>query len=180
MERTHVHWQLTVFELIDMRSFSNLWYWIALAVVWSTSSHWVVGIPHDLIQRARRGSGRAAADVAELMRINAGRYLHIARVAGLWIAALLGFALTVLAILGFVYGVEFCQAVFLLLAPLCLVGLWTLRTARRFERERSEGAALFRLLRWHRLGVQLLGLVAIFVTAMWGMWQNMSIGVLGG
>ncbi len=27
-------WYATVFELIDMRSFSNLWYWIALAVVW--------------------------------------------------------------------------------------------------------------------------------------------------
>ena len=24
----------TIFEVIDMRSFSNLWFWIALAVVW--------------------------------------------------------------------------------------------------------------------------------------------------
>lgn len=175
-----MHWQQTVFELIDLRSFSNLWYWIALAVVWSTSSHWVIGIPNDLIQRARRGNGRAAADVADLMRINARRYLHIARVAGLWIAGFGACAFTVLAILGFGYGVEFCQALFLLLGPVGLVGLLTVRTALRFEREAPEGAALYRLLRRHRLGVQAMGLVAIFVTAMWGMWWNMSISVLGG
>ncbi|MCU0909379.1 MAG: component of SufBCD complex, partial [Rhodobacteraceae bacterium] len=30
-------WYLTVFEVIDMRSFSNLWYWIGLAVLWSSA-----------------------------------------------------------------------------------------------------------------------------------------------
>ena len=43
-----------IFELIDMRSFSSLWFWILLAVTWSTASHWVIGVPYDLIQRARR------------------------------------------------------------------------------------------------------------------------------
>jgi hypothetical protein len=47
-----------VFEVIDMRSFSNLWYWIALAVLWSSTSHWVLGVPFDMIQRARRRAGR--------------------------------------------------------------------------------------------------------------------------
>ena len=36
-------WYATVFELIDMRSFSNLWFWIALAVVWSTAKYIYVG-----------------------------------------------------------------------------------------------------------------------------------------
>lgn len=173
-------WHQTVFELIDMRSFSNLWYWIALAVLWSTSSHWVLGVPYDLVQRARRRGGVAAEDVAALVGINARRYLYIARVAGIWIAAFMGFGLTVLGMVGFVYGVEFCQAVFLLLAPMTLVGLWAVRTAYRYEQGGHQGEALYHLLRIHRLGVQLLGVGSIFVTAMWGMWQNMSIGVLGG
>lgn len=163
-----------------MRSFSNLWYWIALAVMWSTSSHWVLGVPFDLVQRARRRGGAAAEDVAQLVRINARRYLHIARVSGLWIAGFAGFALSTLFLLGFFYRNEFCQAVFLLLAPLTLVGLWTLRTAHAYERRDPEGEALYRLLRFHRTGVQILGILAIFVTAMWGIWQNMSIGALGG
>ncbi|TCO69717.1 component of SufBCD complex [Rhodovulum euryhalinum] len=173
-------WNQQVFELIDMRSFSNLWYWIALAVLWSTSSHWVLGVPFDLVQRARRKGGEAAEDVAALVRINARRYLFIARVSGLWITGLTGFILSLLASIGFFYGNEFCQAVFLLVAPLTLVGLWSVRTARAYEQYAHEGEALYRLLKWHRLGVQLLGILSIFVTAMWGMWQNMAIGVLGG
>jgi len=175
-----VNWNQQVFELIDMRSFSNLWYWIALAVLWSTSSHWVLGVPFDLIQRARRRGGEAAEDVARLVGINARRYLYIARVSGLWITGFAGFALTLLFILGFFYRNEFCQAVFLLVAPLTLVGLWSVRTAHAFEQRGPEGEALYRLLKWHRTGVQLVGIVSIFVTAMWGMWQNMSIGALGG
>ena len=35
-------WYQTVLELIDMRSFSSLWYWIGLAVLWSSASHWVL------------------------------------------------------------------------------------------------------------------------------------------
>ncbi|MBL3571503.1 component of SufBCD complex [Rhodovulum sulfidophilum] len=164
-----------VFDLIDMRSFSNLWYWIALAVLWSTSSHWVLGVPFDLIQRARRRGGQAAEDVATLVGVNARRYLYIASEAGLWIAAFTGFALAVLFVLGFGYGVEFCQAVFLLVAPTTLVGLWSVRTAHRYAKRAPSGEALYRMLRWHRLGVQAMGIVSVFVTAMWGMWMNMVV-----
>ncbi len=47
-----------IFDLIDMRSFSNLWYWIALAVTWSSTSHWVLGVPFDMVLRARRKAAR--------------------------------------------------------------------------------------------------------------------------
>ncbi len=46
-------------------SFSNLWYWIALAVMWSSTSHWVLGVPYDMIQRARREGGQAEADLED-------------------------------------------------------------------------------------------------------------------
>ena len=67
----------TALEVIDMRSFSNLWYWIALATLWSSVSHWVLGVPHDMIQRARREGGQAQADVEDLVRININRLLHV-------------------------------------------------------------------------------------------------------
>ena len=31
----------------------------------------------------------------------------------------------------------------------------------------------------HRLQTQMIGTLAIFVTALWGMYQNLTIGVLG-
>ncbi|MBL3551287.1 component of SufBCD complex [Rhodovulum sulfidophilum] len=164
-----------LFELIDMRSFSNLWYWIALALLWSGASHWVLGVPFGLIQRAQRQGGQAARDVTTLVGVNARRYLAVATEAGLWIAALGGFVLTMLAVLGFGYRVEFCQAVFLLVAPMTLVGLWSVRTARLYAARGPEGEALYGMLRGHRLGVQAMGIVSVFVTALWGMWMNMLV-----
>jgi hypothetical protein len=163
-----------------MRSFSNLWFWIALAVVWSTTSHWVLGVPFDLVQRAQQKGGQAETDLEALVQIYVNRLLHIADVSGLWI---LGFGcaiLTGLGLLGFWYWIEFAQALFLLLFPLSLVGLLSLGTARRIADGHLAGEALRRRMRRHRIYTQMVGLVAIFVTAMWGMYQNMTVGALGG
>jgi hypothetical protein len=170
----------TVFELIDLRSFSNLWFWIALAVTWSTASHWVLGVPWDMAMRARRGRDHdAMRDFEEMVRINTNRLLFVARESGLIIAGLLAFLLTSLAILGFVYRNEFAQAVFLLGFPITGVGMVSLRTAHAIRTEELSGEALVARLGRHRLVVQIIGMIAIFVTAMWGMYQNLNIGALG-
>lgn len=159
-----------------MRSFSNLWYWIALAVVWSTASHWVLGVPFDMVARARRHGGQAEADLHDLVRINCDRMLHIAEVAGLWLTLLVFFLVTGLVMLGFGYGLEFAQATFLLAAPLGIVWLMGLRAARQIRRDGLKGEALRRKLRRLRLWTQVIGMVSIFVTSLWGMYQNLAIG----
>ncbi|MFN3642278.1 MAG: component of SufBCD complex [Gemmobacter sp.] len=174
-----MQWYETIFELIDMRSFSNLWFWIALAVLWSSASHYVMGVPWDLVLRARRKGGAAAEDVAALARINARRLAYIGDVAGLWLTGLTAFLLTALGVLGFVYDVEFCQAVFLLALPMTLVGALSMRTARAVLAQASGGEALYRRLRAQRRAVQAIGMVAIFFTALWGMYQNLNVTVLG-
>lgn len=173
-------WYDNVFELIDLRSFSNLWYWIALAVTWSTTSHWVLGVPFDMVTRARRGNDAVQRDLEAMVRINVRRLLYIGEVAGL-VAMAVGFAvLSALAVLGFWYGVEFAQAVFLLGFPIAVVRMIGMRVAHRIYRQELVGVALQRCLTRHRFVTQVIGLFAIFVAAMWGMWQNMNIGVLGG
>lgn len=174
-----MEWYEIVREVIDLRSFSNLWYWIALAVVWSTTSHWVLGVPYDMALRARRHGGQAELDLETLVRINTNRLLHIGRVSGLWLLGLVSFLLTGLGILGFYYWVEFAQAVFLLAFPMTFVGLLSLSTARLIDDTEPTGEALFARLRTHRIITQAIGMVAIFVTAMFGMYQNISIGALG-
>ena len=73
----------TIFELIDMRSFSNLWFWIVLAVLWSSTSHWVLGVPWDMVQRARSGDEQGVIDLHDMVRINSNRLLYIARETGM-------------------------------------------------------------------------------------------------
>ncbi|MCZ4254949.1 component of SufBCD complex [Sulfitobacter sp. G21635-S1] len=173
-------WYQTLFELIDMRSFSNLWFWIVLAVTWSTASHWVLGVPYDMVLRARRQGAQAEVDLEDMVRINVNRLLFIAQVSGLWILGFACFGLTMLVLLGFVYGMEFAQAVFLLAFPLSLIGALSLSTARLIQSESATGERLRKRLTRHRLYTQIIGMVSIFVTAIWGMYQNVALGPLGG
>lgn len=173
-------WYDTVFELIDMRSFSNLWYWIALAVVWSSTSHWVLGVPYDMVQRARRQRGQAEVDLMDVTRVNVNRILYINSVSGLWILGVVSCLITLLFGLGFFYGVEFCQAVFLLAFPMSLVGLLSVHTAHRIRQSDPDLERLAKIMHLHRFLTQVIGMLAIFTTALWGMYQNLSVGALGG
>ncbi|CUH77661.1 hypothetical protein [Tropicibacter naphthalenivorans] len=171
-------WYGSVFEMIDMRSFSNLWFWIVLAVVWSSASHWVLGVPFDMVARAKRSNGgQAAQDLEDLVRINANRIWFIVEETGLWLAALVSGFHTGMALLGWVYGVEFAQAVFLLAFPMSLVGLLSIASARRILNGEGQGEALWRRLRIHRTISQFIGTISIFITAFWGMAQNLVVQV---
>ncbi|MFD2175448.1 component of SufBCD complex [Rhodobacter lacus] len=164
-----------------MRSFSNLWYWIALAVTWSTASHWVLGVPFDMVQQARRRGGQAAEDMVTLTGVNVRRLVMIGREAGAIVALGVAFVLSSLVVLGFGYGIEFAQALALLAVPLALVGGLSLRMAVRIEPVLARDPApeeVARLLMRHRVSVQLVGVVAITFTALWGMFQNLQVSVL--
>ncbi len=174
-----MNWHQLVFEVIDMRSFSNLWFWIALAVMWSSASHWGLGVPFDMVLRAKRVGGQSEIDLEDMVRINTNRLLYIGRVSGLWLLSFACFLLTGLAVTGFVYGIEFAQAVFLLLFPMSLVGLISLSTAARIQQEEAHGALLRKRLTRHRLYVQLIGMASIFVTSLWGMYQNFNSSPFG-
>lgn len=161
-----------------MRSFSNLWYWIALAVLWSSTSHWVLGVPHDMIQRARREGGQAQADLEDIVRINTGRLLWMMDQGALLIVALGCFWLTGLATLAFWYDIEFAQAVFFLVFPMAFVVWLSVRASRRIMAGENTGSALYRRMIVHRRWTQVIGMVAIFVTAMFGMWKNVGASIL--
>ncbi len=164
-------------EVIDLRSFSNLWYWIALAAIWSRASHWVVGVPFDMVTRARRGHERSLHDMRVLAEVNVNRILSLVEISGAFMAGVVSFILTGLIVLGWGYGVEFCQAVFLLLGPMTAVAALNIRTARVLRAEGFDDVG--RKLRNHRMGVQLIGVLSIFCTAFWGMWTNLHYGALG-
>ena len=174
-------WYESVFEVIDLRSFSNLWYWIGLAVLWSSVSHWVLGVPYDTIMRARRGKPESAMqDLQDNVRVCVNRILLITDVSGIWITLLVSAVGTALALFAFVYRIEFAQAVFLLVFPMAILGLLSVRTARIIRHDALEGAELIKRLLRHRFATQGIGVVSIFVTAMYGMWINLWVGPFGG
>lgn len=165
-------------EVIDLRSFSNLWYWIALAVLWSSVSHWVLGVPHDMIHRARREGGQALADVEDLVRINVNRLLHVVDSGALLLVGLVGFWISVLAMLAFYYDIEFAQALFLLIGPLVIVLWLSVIECRRIAAGANQGEVLLRRLIVHRRVVQVIGMLSIAVTALYGTWLNLSVSIL--
>ncbi len=158
-----------------MRSFSNLWFWIALAVLWSSVSHWVLGVPYDMIVQAQHKGGQAQEDVQDLVRIYVKRLTYIHQTAGLWLIGVISFALCVMLVLGFFYAVEFAQALFLLAFPMSVVAALSLRTAYFIEAAQPIGEPLYKILMRQRLYTQVIGMISIFVTALWGMSQNLSI-----
>jgi hypothetical protein len=172
-------WYQTLFEVIDMRSFSNLWYWIAIAVTWSTTSHWVLGVPFDMLQRARRYGGQADEDFEAIVRINVNRLNYIRALSGVWLVVFASMLNTALVILGFWYDVEFAQAVFLLAFPLSIVAGLGFRTADKIGTSQETGEALKRRLIRHRFSTQIVGMLALVCTAFWGMWRNLQVGAFG-
>lgn len=166
----------TIARLIDLRSFSNLWYWIALAAIWSSASHWVLGVPWDMVIRARRKGGEAAEDLADMAALNARRLNRIRHDAGVSMAITIPFMLSFLVITGFIYGSETAQAFALLLVPMMGVFGLSLRLAHRLDAALAEGHdpdLVIRALSRHRVNVQAVGVVSIITTSLWGMYQNL-------
>lgn len=169
-----VHWNDAIFQLIDLHTFSNVWFWLAVAVTWSTVSHWIIGVPFDMIFRARRQGGQAVTDLEMLVDINVRRLQTITDLAGIWITGFVCFALSSLATMGFYYGFELAQGFFCLCFPLTFVGMLNMRQSKRYAVNPPRGEALARDLLKLRFWIQVVAVVSIFFTAMYGMYHNLS------
>ncbi|MEZ5752732.1 MAG: component of SufBCD complex [Paracoccaceae bacterium] len=170
----------TLFDTIDVRSFSNIWFWLVLVFAWARATHYVIGVPFDLILRARRRGGDFMEDMLTLADVQARRRLYILGRSGIILVVLWFAIMTTLAMLGFGYGSELAQALALLLVPLTIAQFIGIRLTHRIVDGVYDGPTLARKLMWHRLAVQAIGLLAIFVTTMWGMLHNLSHQALGG
>jgi hypothetical protein len=78
-----------------------------------------------------------------------------------------------------VYDVEFAQALILLVGPLGFLALLSFRTSRIIREQGVQGDDLVRKLLRHRFATQMIGVLSIFVTAMYGMYQNLYVGTIG-
>ena len=170
-----MNWNDAIFQVIDLRSFSNVWYWLAVAVARSTVSHWIIGVPFDMIIRSKRNDAEAQAALEALVAINVRRLMTINEIAGIWLTGLVFFTLTALVTMGFYYGFELAQGFFCLFFPLTFVGGLNLRMSQRYSVAQPSGETLIRELLRLRFSIQVIAVISIFFTAMYGMYHNLSV-----
>lgn len=89
------------------------------------------------------------------------------------------FILSGLLVLAIYYRLEFAQAVLFILVPMLIVMAMSVRSSGLIAAGEDTGEALLRRLHRHRLSTQVVGMFAIFVTSLYGMWFNLHINVLG-
>jgi len=165
----------SILAILDLHTFSNIWYWLAVAVTWAVVSHWVLGIPFDLIIRARRSMPGAVDDLQTLFDFHVRRFIMIEDLAGIPIIALSTFVLTGLAMTGFYYDVEMAQGIFLIGFPLTIVGAICQHACRRYQQHPPAPEDLVKELLRLRIIIQVVAMIAIFFTAIYGMYYNLSV-----
>lgn len=170
-------WNQAIFSVVSLHTFSNVWYWLAVAVTWSVASHWILGVPFDMVFRAKRHGGDAMDDLELIVAVNLRRMTPILDVAGLWMAGLGSFILSILFMVGFYYGFEFAQGVFLLGFPLSIATVMNFRLCRRFSQKLPQGELLTRTLIRTRFWIQVIAMLSIFLTSLYGMFRILSLPV---
>ena len=61
-----------------------------------------------------------------------------------------------------------------------IVGLLSISTAQKIHDAQMEGEVLYERMRKHRFWTQVIGMISIFITSIWGMYRNLDTGALGG
>lgn len=138
-------------------------------------SHWILGVPFDMIVHVNRYGEKAAEDLELMVAINVRRLTAIMDLAGLWVIGFIAFVLTGLATMGFYYAFELAQGMFFIAFPLMCVFALNMRLARRFCENQPTGKALSKSLFRLRFLIQAIAMVSIFFTAVYGMWYNLAI-----
>lgn len=170
-------------EALDTRSFSSVWYWLMLTVTWTWVSRGALGIPPELVRNLHR-RGDAKADDPEALRLLdwvslvAPRW-QLMRDDGVVLLGVASFVLSVLAGLGFLYGLELAQALLLMMGPLMLLGWLRLQLAARLratlaEAERGHlpvgqaAAQIAARVTTHMRATLVLSGLAVAAAAVWG------------
>ncbi|KGJ03498.1 hypothetical protein SAMN04487972_1188 [Paracoccus halophilus] len=171
-----------ILALLDSRSFGSIWFWVVLILAWTLAGRHVLGVPTEVVMAAHRAAPDPDDDPAALLLLDWLSLTlprrELSRGAGVALIGMGAFALTTLAVLGFVYGLEMAQALVLLTLPFALIRLIEMRLARHLSAilRRAEtglsvsepAAEAARMMRRHRLVVTLVSILAVALTTFYG------------
>ncbi len=141
-------------NVFGVPSFLSIWYWVLHIVVWTLVTQRTLGVPYDMLLRARR-LDEVARRVETLALIQSERLTGLYHALGLPAALFGGFLLSALFAIGFIDGVELAQAAFLIVFPVSVVACSTLSIALRICRRGYRGDMLVMILArrhfWHQV-----------------------------
>jgi hypothetical protein len=157
-----------VIEIFAAASFHSIWYWVLHVVVWTMACTRTLGVPHDMLLRARR-LPEVAARVDVLARLASERIGGIYDLLGVPLAAAFGFVLASLFAFGFLSRIEVAQAGFFLLFPLGVISYSKLRLALAVRRRGISGSELVLALARRRLWHQFISILAMLAAAAAGL-----------
>ncbi|WP_424926584.1 hypothetical protein [Amaricoccus tamworthensis] len=140
--------------------FINLWYWVLTVLIWTVVTHRTIGVPYDMILRAKR-SPEVSKQVDFLAHVHSRRITALHRSAGTLFALFVGFMLSGMFVLGFMWRVEVATAAFLLLFPLTGIGYSTIQTSLSIQERDFRGATLIKILARRRFWHQVVAVVSM-------------------
>ncbi len=155
-------------------SFLSAWYWVLHLVVWTLACYRTLGVPHDMLLRARR-LPEVAGRVDLLAELAAERIGGVHDRLGVPLAAGTGFVLAALFWLGFATGIEGAQAAFLLLMPLAAIGYSKLRLALAVRARGLNGSRLVQALSRRRVWHQVIAMVAMLAATIASIALHMPV-----
>ena len=160
-------------EVIGSRSFASVWYWIVFALIWTRTTHWTLGVPYEDARMAQRLGGQHQIDFETMIDINTRKTVAMFAEYNVIMTALATFLLATIFMLGFYFNIQFMQAGFLLLFPLSVIGVMSVRFAFRLAGDPLTGKPLFKAYVFHRRLKQIIGGVAILIATFWGVSQTL-------
>lgn len=171
---------------LDSRSFGTVWYWVVVIGTWSLTGRSVIGVPAEIVSRARsavqadEGDSPVVLHLLDWVSLVVPQW-QVGRREGATMLGVAAFALTSLAILGFRYRLELALASFLLLLPWSVLFWLRLGLARHLasvlagagageeaKPVAAMAAAVVRRMVIHRRLVTILSMVSVALTALLG------------
>lgn len=162
-------------RIISFQTFSSIWYWLAICVIWVMVCYRTIGVPLDMIHRARRHGGQAAADLEAAIAINLRRlnmFSQLERVVYVSVAAFVVSAIVVSAVY---YDLEFAKGLIIIVFSLLISFSVNIYGAMRLATQPRHGSSLVTYLLNIRLLLQFIGATTVFVTFVFGMKFNLLV-----
>ena len=170
---------------LDSRSFSTIWFWFLLIGAWSVTGRAVLGVPVEVVARARAAHAGGQADgpegiaLLDWLSLTLPRW-HLGAREGAVVLGVTSFLLSSAFVMGFNFGLELAQAGFLMALPFWVLFWMRVRLARRLAPNLARAQAgdaplaetvaeVARSMAHHRIGVVALSLISLAVTMLWGM-----------
>lgn len=152
-------------DFLDTATFSSVWYWIFLALAWSSRTHWTIGVPFDAVVRAERKGGRWEEDLDAIAHAMSARFALFMGKGGPWIIGVATFLITGLIATSWMTFNELVMGISAFAVPMLIAEIGDVRLALRIHATGLRGYDLRRALVWRRFLNQVTGVLSLGVAA---------------